>query len=126
MNKFNLTFWGEIQPGRDPATVKARFARLFDIQDPERLEHFFSGESITLRRNLERKVAAEYFAKLHKLGVEAELVKVDPSGAPAAPQRAPRPGNGEPESSEGLNEWEQARRQQWIGTQGLVRRRERC
>ncbi|WP_165954242.1 hypothetical protein [Seongchinamella unica] len=76
MNRFNLTFWGEILPGKDPEQVKARFARLFDITDPERLEHFFTGETIILRRNLDRKVAGEYYHKLHKLGVEAELVKV--------------------------------------------------
>ena len=77
MNKFNLTFWGEILPGKDPQQVKLHFAKLFGIDDPERLDHFFSGETITLRRNLDRKVAGEYFHKLHKLGVTAELVKVE-------------------------------------------------
>lgn len=77
MNKFNLTFWGEILEGRDPRKVKARFAKMFSIDDPQRLEHFFSGDTIILRRNLERKVAAEYYSKLRKLGVEVRLDKVE-------------------------------------------------
>jgi hypothetical protein len=36
VNKFNLTFWGEILPGKDPQQVKLRFAKLFGIDDPER------------------------------------------------------------------------------------------
>ena len=109
MNKFNLTFWGEILEGRDPQKVKARFAKMFSIDAPERVEHFFSGDTIILRRNLERKVAAEYYSKLRKLGVEVELVKVEPaavekppahSGAPAEPEAAP----------EGESDWEKARR----------------
>ena len=76
MNRFNLTFRGEIQADRDPVQAKQRFGKLFGIDDPERLEKFFSGDTIILRRNLERKVAAEYFSKLQKLGIKSELVKV--------------------------------------------------
>ncbi len=102
MNRFNLTFWGEILPGKDPEQVKARFAKLFDITDPERLEHFFTGETITLRRNLDRKVAGEYYHKLHKLGVEAELVKV--TAELALPET-------DTESGSAKSDWETARRQ---------------
>ncbi len=78
MNKFNLTFRGEVLPGKDPDKARAGFAALFDIQDPKRLEQFFSGKTIILRRNLERKAAAEYYLKLNQLGLEAELVKPGP------------------------------------------------
>jgi hypothetical protein len=81
VNRFNLTFKGEILPDRDPEQVKARFGKLFAIDDHDRLERFFSGEPIILRRNLERKAAAEYYSKLHKLGVAAELVKIEPDRA---------------------------------------------
>ena len=84
MNRFNLTFKGEIQPGKDPGQVKARFGKLLGIDDPQRLERFFSGDTIILRRNLDRKAAAEYFSKLRKLGAEAELVKVTTEEAAAA------------------------------------------
>jgi hypothetical protein len=92
VNRFNLTFHGEILPGRNPAQVKERFARLFDINEPERVESFFSGEPVVLRRNLERKVAAEYFAKLRKIGIQAELVKVTTDSADAS-STAPSPDN---------------------------------
>ena len=110
MNRFNLTFWGEILPGKDPQQVKARFGKLFGIDDPERIEHFFSGDTVTLRRNLERKVAAEYFHKLHKLGVEAELVKIE-----ASPDATPAPSTSIPETANATdgdaNQWETVRRQ---------------
>jgi hypothetical protein len=78
VNKFNLTFRGEVLPGNDPGEARAGFAKLFDIQDAQRLEQFFSGEAIILRRNLERKAAAEYYLQLNQLGLEAELVKIEP------------------------------------------------
>ena len=78
MNRFNLTFWGEILPGRDPERARERFGKLFGIEDPERLERFFSGETIILRRDLDRKTAAEYYARLQQFGLEVRLVKVSP------------------------------------------------
>lgn len=114
MNKFNLTFWGEIQAGHDPEKVKARFAKLFDIKDPVRLEHFFSGDTITLRRNLDRKVAGEYYSKLRKLGVESALVKVDPATILAEEQRVARKKTvakqPDQEHESPKEQWEQARR----------------
>ena len=91
MNRFNLSFKGEILPGKEPEQVKLRFGKMFAIDDPERLERFFSGQTIILRRNLERKVAAEYFQKLRQLGVQAELVKVTAEEAAAAIARQPTP-----------------------------------
>lgn len=75
MNRFNLTFSGEILPGQSPDTAKLRFAEMFEIKDSERLEKFFSGEPVILRRNLDRKAAAECFQELQKIGVAAALVK---------------------------------------------------
>ena len=76
VNRFNLTFSGEILAGHDPAQVRLRFANLFEIDDPVRLERFFSGETIVLRRNLERKAAAQCYHELHLIGALAALVKV--------------------------------------------------
>jgi hypothetical protein len=91
VNRFNLTFKGEILPGRKAEQVKRRFGKMFAIDDPVRLERFFSGQTIILRRNLDRKTAAEYFQKLRKLGVEAELVKVTAEDAAAAITKVPSP-----------------------------------
>ena len=76
MNRFNLTFSGEILAGEDIEQVKLRFAEKFGIDDQARLARFFSGETIILRRNLERKEAAELYHQLQLMGLAAALVKV--------------------------------------------------
>ncbi len=86
MNRFNLTFRGEIKPGRNPRKVKAAFASLFGLDDPARVEPFFSGETVILRRNLDRKEAGDYYHKLDVMGLRSELVRVKvPAPTPAAP-----------------------------------------
>jgi hypothetical protein len=97
VSRFNLRFWGEILPGKDPAVVKQRFGKLFGIDDPAQVEKFFSGDSIILRRNLERKTAAEYFHKLHLLGVEAELVRAGAETPPSTPRDSDRTTGGDRE-----------------------------
>jgi len=82
VNRFNLTFKGEILTGKDPERARLRFAELFGIDDPVRLEYYFSGETIVLREDLDTRTAAEYFSKLREFGVEAELVKI--TGDPEA------------------------------------------
>ncbi|MCB1687307.1 MAG: hypothetical protein KDI33_02420 [Halioglobus sp.] len=79
MNRFNLTFSGEILAGEKPEQVKLRFAEMFGITDRVRLERFFSGETIILRRNLERKDAAHQYHQLQLIGAAAALVKVTTS-----------------------------------------------
>ncbi|MEM1112639.1 MAG: hypothetical protein AAGI11_12085 [Pseudomonadota bacterium] len=76
MNRFNLVFRGDIKAGKHPEKVRAGFASLFNLDDPSLVEPFFSGETVVLRRNLDRKEAAEYFQKLQHIGAIAELVKV--------------------------------------------------
>jgi hypothetical protein len=76
VNRFNLTFRGEILAGKDPAAVKLGFGKMFAVDDPVQLEHFFSGETIVLRRNLERKEAAKYYHEMQVMGAGCALVKV--------------------------------------------------
>ncbi|MDO8861265.1 hypothetical protein Q6D67_06080 [Haliea sp. E1-2-M8] len=93
MNRFNLSFRGEILQGVDPATAKLNFARLFAIHDPLRTEQFFSGKPVVLRRNLDPKRAASWQLQMRGLGLQAELTKqTDNTEAPAAESRpAPPP-----------------------------------
>ncbi len=114
MNRFNLTFWGEILPGRDPEQARERFGKLFGIDDPERLERFFSGETIILRRNLDRKSAAEYYARLQQFGLEARLVKVSPpasSHAVARGKSATKPTRPKKKTPQRTGEDQERRRQ---------------
>tara|TARA_R110002124_G_scaffold1768_4_gene10929 strand:- start:2466 stop:5495 length:3030 start_codon:yes stop_codon:yes gene_type:complete len=76
VNRFNLTFSGEILAGEDIEQARLRFADKFGIDDQARLAKFFSGETIILRRNLERKEAAELYYQLQLMGLASTLVKV--------------------------------------------------
>ena len=110
---FDLTFRGEIQPRRDSRRVKSRLAEYLHIDDQAMLEELFSGQTVYLRRDLDRKSAAEHFRQLSQLGCLAALLipygvervedlpraKVDDLLAdirsceppePAAPKAAPR------------------------------------
>lgn len=75
MHRFNLTFRGKIQPGCNPDTVRQRFAALLGIDDPQYLARCFSGETLVLRDDLDRKAAADLFRKLDQLGAIAELTR---------------------------------------------------
>ncbi|HEY7776557.1 MAG TPA: hypothetical protein VIC02_08445, partial [Kineobactrum sp.] len=83
MQRFNLIFSGEILPGKAPAAVKARFGTLFGITDPNRIEQFFSGKEVVLRRNLTPAQAAEFYARLRGLGALPALAKVVPDAISA-------------------------------------------
>ena len=74
MKTFDLTFNGALLPGHDPQQVKRDFALLFSIDDPAVVEEVFSGETLILRHNLDRKTAADYFRKIAQLGSQATLV----------------------------------------------------
>jgi hypothetical protein len=95
VNRFNLTFSGEFIDGHDPELARARMAQLLEIDDPDLLQRCFSGERIVLRRNMERREAAELYARLRRVGVLAELVKIGErgdlhggeKGSPVASQR---------------------------------------
>lgn len=86
MSRFNLTFSGVILPGRDPQRARARFAEIFEIRDRYHLERYFTGETTILRRNLDRREAGEYYARMRKHGLEGTLVKIEIGEKPVPPQ----------------------------------------
>ena len=97
MNRFNLTFRGEIVEGRDPEQVRARLADLLGMKDPAVLQRCFSGDPVVLRRNLERKEAAELYARLRRMGIHVDLVKIGErgdlhAGETNTPITSPKPG----------------------------------
>jgi hypothetical protein len=92
VNKFNLTFSGKILPGFDPRRVKAAFGKVFLIDDAERIEKFFTGQTVILRRDLDRKAAGTLYVKLHKVGIDVALVKTSAASEQAElPRKAPTP-----------------------------------
>ena len=103
MERFNILFSGETLPDHDLAVVKRRFARYFRIEDPKRLEAFFSGKRVTLRRNLPKKEAAKVYVLLRRLGIITHIQRADTEKAaprntqpvgtePTKPRRKRQPG----------------------------------
>jgi len=80
LSRFNLTFRGDIVAGHDPEQVRRRLAAEFGVDDAGRLQDFFSGDPVVLARSLERKEAAELYARLRRLGMQTELVKIGERG----------------------------------------------
>lgn len=74
VTKFNLTFKGKVSPECDLVQVKTGLADILSIADEKMVDGFFSGDTVVLRSNLDRKTAAEYFVKFRELGAEVELV----------------------------------------------------
>lgn len=75
MKSFDLMFNGGILPDHDPGQVRRELSRLLEIDDSALLERIFSGQTIVLRHNLDRKAAADFFRKITLIGGQASLVK---------------------------------------------------
>ncbi|MEH6588722.1 MAG: hypothetical protein V7746_00615 [Halioglobus sp.] len=78
MNIFNLTFRGSVLPGYDPEKVKVAFGKYFNIDDRERIDALFCGDSTVLREDLDRKTAAALYVETHKMGLDVVLEKSAP------------------------------------------------
>ncbi|MGB1221819.1 MAG: hypothetical protein ACPG43_09785, partial [Alcanivoracaceae bacterium] len=70
-----IIFTGQVQDGHDREQVKQRFSQLFRINDPARLEKLFSGQPITLKKDLDGDSARKYQAAIIKAGA---LVAIEP------------------------------------------------
>jgi hypothetical protein len=76
-DKFNLTFSGEIRPGLNVSKVKVAFAQALTIEDAKRVDAFFSGELIILRRNIDKETAEAFYTKMYRAGAILRLVPAD-------------------------------------------------
>lgn len=77
-----IVFTGQVQDGHDREQVRQRVSQLFRISDPKRLDRLFSGEPITLKKDLDSSSARKYQAAIIKAGA---LVVVEPPLADEAP-----------------------------------------
>ncbi len=75
MNRFNLTFKGDILPGLELERVKVSFGKLLGIHDRAHIDHFFSGEPCVLQHNLDRKAASTLYLRFQKIGADVFLEK---------------------------------------------------
>ena len=98
-----LVFYGEILPGHDADTVKAKLGDLLKLPS-EQIAAVFSGRRVVLRKSLPSDQAASYVTRLEKIGVKvfaetlpqvaevpAAPVVEQVATPPAAPQVAPVP-----------------------------------
>jgi hypothetical protein len=76
-DKFNLTFSGEIRSGLNVTKVKVAFAQALTIEDAKRVDAFFSGELIILRRNIDKETAEAFYTKMYRAGAILRLVPAD-------------------------------------------------
>jgi len=89
VDKFNLTFNGKIVDRFDLSEVKKRFAKALLINEPKRAEQFFSGEVITIRRNLDKSAAIAFFKRMYRVGVVLKLEPAQPKPTPGATKTPP-------------------------------------
>ncbi len=86
---FDVLFKGECQPQQDVETVKQNMARLFKIP-VEKAEGLFSGQTLTLKRGLDKETASKYIKAIASAGAIAYVVESPdaPRPADAAPAAA--------------------------------------
>jgi hypothetical protein len=94
--RYNLAFQGELLPGHEPAEVKRQFASMFYIDDESRIDAFFAGQHIVLRRNLCKDDAANLFVAMRKLGLVTHIEPVDSAAVtPRQPTVEAEPNTGQ-------------------------------
>ena len=87
---YRIIFQGQIGAGHDAETVKAALAKLFRLDDEQRLARLFSGKPITIKKSLDENGARTYLAAIERTGarvtVEPPLptVQDDPADTQAA------------------------------------------
>ena len=99
---FDILFKGECLPQQDVETVKQNMARLFKIS-ADKAEALFNGQSLTLKRGLEKELASKYIQAITSAGAIAYAVEsgTDPETTTSVPEPAA------PESAASVAEPEQ-------------------
>lgn len=85
-----LVFYGEILPGHDAETVKAKLAELLKLP-AEQIPAVFSGRKVVLRKSLPSEQGPSYLARLEKIGVKALMEPIAAAGAMPPPSAVPAP-----------------------------------
>ena len=82
---FEVVFDGRTVPGRDLAEVKANVGNLFKAK-PETIERLFSGQPVTIKKDLDYPGALRYIAALKEAGALARLKQQE--GGPSVARKA--------------------------------------
>ncbi|MDQ7988926.1 MAG: DUF805 domain-containing protein [Candidatus Dactylopiibacterium sp.] len=90
--RFRITFRGELLPGADPAAAREHARQMLGL-DAARLDAFFSGRLVVLKRGLDAAALAPYLERLSAAGlsVQAEAETEAGAASPAAPAAVREP-----------------------------------
>ena len=70
--KYQIIFKGETLPGFNPGDVQKRLARLFGV-DEARVGAFFAGTGVFVKKDLDLKLARQYYDAFVKVGAKAHV-----------------------------------------------------
>jgi hypothetical protein len=102
--KYRLIFSGELLDGQHRAVVKRRLTELLKLKDGQ-IEKLFSGQTVILKRGVNRETAARYQALFRKAGGQLRVKSESPAEGAAVPnapaaEAAPSPSAAPAESAE--------------------------
>lgn len=84
MAVFEVVFQGQVQPGLDPAQVRARIGQLFQV-DERQVGVLFSGRRIVIKGGLDEAAAQRYRQAIERAGAVCEIVRLPEEPAAVAP-----------------------------------------
>ncbi len=81
---FNLVFSGELVKGAQVDAVKANLAKMFKLA-PAQIEKMFSGNAITLKKNVDAETGRKLRAKFKQAGIVCRLESFSATAQAATP-----------------------------------------
>lgn len=84
---YELTFDGRLRPGADPDRARRAVAELFGLGKWQSVDKFFTGQQVTLRRNLARRKALRLSARLRAAGLICTVVKAGAQASVKSPTK---------------------------------------
>ncbi len=79
---YKIIFSGQTTGEYDISTSKARFARIFKL-DEDRIERLFSGKRFTIKKNVSRDEALKYALRISQAGCDCLIERVGPAPPPS-------------------------------------------
>ncbi len=86
--RFNIVFYGIIQPGKDRDTVLQNMAALFKTT-PEKIKPYFSGDRRVIKSNIDDLAAEKYRVALENVGLVIKLEEAEAATASEPAESTP-------------------------------------
>lgn len=72
--EYKVVMSGALRAGVDPATARRNIASVFGIADDHKLDMFFTGKDLVVKKNLDRVKAGRYLAAIRQAGFECQVI----------------------------------------------------